>query len=93
MLPVQLTVTVAFGIYSEDHSVLYKLKITGREEGEAEQILLSTPIGLVNNQYASVVRQPCDLKFSRPGTYWFRAYLDGDLVGEYPLTIEYSQRG
>lgn len=31
-----------------------------------------------------------DLSFRKPGTYWFNAYLDGEIAGRYPLVIEYA---
>ncbi len=93
MPPCKLTTTLVVGIYSEDHSATYALKVTAQSPGNPELRLWKSQMGLVNGEYVSMARQPCDLEFSLPGTYWFNAYLDGDLFGRYPLTVEYSPTG
>jgi len=92
MPPSTLTLSAVVGIHSNDRDDIHTLKITGHEQGKPEQELPWTAqTDLINGEPISIVRRPCDLRISQPGTYWFNAYLNGETVGRYPLTIRYSR--
>ena len=90
MPPCQLTITLVVGIHSEDRFATYALKVTTQEAGQPENTIWRTQMGLVNDEQIPMKFQRYDVTFQQPGTYWFNAYLDGDLAGRYPLTVEYA---
>jgi hypothetical protein len=85
----KLKVTFVVGIYSDNHQITYPLRFTGQDVGKPEMPFFKSQIGLVDNQYTSLMVRRCDLEFAQPGTYWFNLYLDCNLVGRYPLEITY----
>ena len=89
MPPLQLTTKLAVGIYSADRFRAYALRVVTVEPNGTEAPLHDTQIGLVGDRYTPIIAQTFSLTFLAPGTYWFNAYLDGQLAGQYPLIIEY----
>jgi hypothetical protein len=90
MPPLHLTTKLVVGIYSEDRFRGYALNVTTQEPDGTEAPLFNSQIGLLGDEYVPIKFQAYDLTFLNPGTYWFNAYLDGRLVGQYPLTIDYA---
>ena len=90
MPPCELTFTMVVGIHSEDRFATYALKVTAQDKGKPEEPIWRSQIGLINDQYKPIKIQSYDVTFRQPGTYWFNAYLDGELAGRYPLTVEYA---
>lgn len=93
MPPWSLTIALVVGIYSEDRSATYALKVSAQETGKPEEAIWRSQIGLVNDQYMPVQVQRYDLTFHQPGTFWFNLYLDGDLAARYPLKVDYAPTG
>ncbi len=90
MPPSELTVTMVVGIHSEDRFRTYALRVGVEELDRPEVSIWNSRIGLIDGQYHPIKTLTYDLTFMRPGIFWFNAYLDGDLVGRYPLSIEYA---
>jgi hypothetical protein len=87
-----LPITLVVGIYSEDHSATYAFKVTSQAAGLPEKPIWKAQIGLVSDQYLPIQIEHCNhVTFHKPGTFWFRLYLDNDLVARYPLNVNYTQ--
>lgn len=91
MQPVKIDALLVIGIHTQDRFRSYNLRVTAAERGKTEATALSSQIGLVDGEFTPIKCQRIDITFSSPGIYWLNAYLDGDLVARYPLTVEYAQ--
>jgi len=91
MQPVKIDALMVIGIQTEDRFRSYNLRITAAERGKVEETILSSTIGFVDGVFTPIKCQRVDIGFSSPGTFWLNAYLDGDLLARYPLTVEYAQ--
>jgi hypothetical protein len=90
MPPSTAAATIVVGIYSQDRFKMYALRVTVQEPDGSEYPLWETKIGFVNEDYSPIKFQTYDLKFLKPDTYWFNAYLNNHLVGQYPLAVDYA---
>ncbi|MDQ3013490.1 MAG: hypothetical protein M3X11_22655 [Acidobacteriota bacterium] len=78
---------IAVSLRIEDFSRSYKLIIRIKNPDGSEMESGSDWVGGHNGQKITWATYPVTWKVSRVGTYWFKVYLDDELLGQAPMDV------
>lgn len=87
----ELSLYFLISIYSEDESQTYPIDLTVKAPSDHEGEVGRIELGNQNGRFISTLGSSLSIEIDRPGTFWFKAYYEGRLLGEIPLKVHFLQ--
>jgi hypothetical protein len=90
MPPLTLNLKGVASFYLEDRNATYPIRLAMRTPDGREMEVQGGQVGRFGHLHTSSFTVICNFTLRHPGVYWFCCYWEGQLLGRYPLTIDYQ---